>query len=480
MNKNYNLKKIISRFLIAASLVLFLFSLIFMLIAYNVSSMRAAMNENNKGGFENIEKIKQLYPDYFTLASLEIRFPAAALPIAAGGTFESYLNKTYHGKDTADWGYRYTIISSLGEHFKITDEAYLNSFYDMNSRFAEEIITSYDRPFASNDLNAQIILHPADGKVYEQCWLACIINNSMILKIAYRALAKKDYALALKSDIAYLRFSSAAGVLGDPCLSNIINYDLYTEYNLAKQIYLNEDFYLSGEAPLNKFKDALLKRVEFIKNRPDFAAAFKNTTAMLERKTAGLKWKDKATLYALNLWYGDPDADFIETSKLIYSKKGAPCSEYEKILEDARIKYPLKRSFMNELAYTGDGLLSLFKFVKFAVNTHPLAPNAYIPNQELAHFINTGTKLRLVTLGGFARHFYAVNKRWPDLAKDDDFLKEAGPAAIDAYCGKPFIITQSEDGGKINIKSAAKDWYDHVSKETKYIELNVARPQAGM
>lgn len=480
MSKNYNIKKIISKFLIAASLILFLFSLIFILIAYNVSSMRAAMSAKNKSGFENIEKLKQLYPDYFTLASLEIRFPAAAVPIISGGTFESLLNKMYHGKDMTDWGYRYTIISSLGERFKITDETYLNSFYDMNSRFAEEIITSYDRPFTANDSNAQFIMHPAGGKLYEQCWLACLINNSMILKIAYRALDKKDYAMALKSDIAYLRFSSAAGVLGDPCLSNIINYDLYTEYSLAGQIYLNEDFYLSGEAPLNKFKNALLKRVEFIKSRPDFAAAFKNTTAMLKKKTSGLKWKDKATLYALNLWYGDPDDAFIETANLIYLKKGAPYSEFEKILEEARLKYPLKKSFTNELAYTGDDMLSLFKFAKFAVNTHPLAPNTYIPDQELAHFINIDTKFRLVTLGGFARHFYAVNKRWPDLEKDADFLKEAGPSAIDGYSGSPFTITQSEKGDTITIISAAKDWYDHVSKKSDYIKLSAAKPQTGM
>lgn len=480
MSKNYNLKKIISKFLVAASLILFLFSLFFLLIAYNVSSIRAAMSANNKGSFENIEKLKQLYPDYFTLASLEIRFPATAVPIASGGTFESLLNKMYRGKDMTDWGYRYTIISALGEHFKITDETYLNSFYDMNSRFVEEIITSYDRPFTANDSNAQFIKHPADGKVYEQCWLACVINNSMILKIAYRALDKKDYALALKSDIAYLRFSSAAGVLGDPCLSNIINYDLYTNYNLAKRIYLNEDFYLSGEAPLNKFKNALLKRVEFIKTRQDFAAAFKNTTAMLAGKTSGLKWKDKVTLYALNLWYGDPDAAFIETARLIHSKKGAPYSEFHKILEEARLKYPLKKSFTNELAYTGDDMLSFFKFVKFAVNTHPLAPNAYIPDQELAHFINIDTKFRLVTLGGLARHFYAVNKRWPALEKDAGFIKEAGPSSIDGYNGRPFTITQSENGDTITIRSAVKDWYDHVSKKKDFIELSVAKPHAGM
>ena len=477
MDKTKNMKKIVTNFLAASAFVSFAFSILFITIAYNVSSMKAALNgtiENNAA--PDIEKLRALYPDYFTLASLEIKFPAGKIPIIDGSTFEAYLNRMYQGKNINDWSYRYTVISAMGEFNKITDEAYLSAFYNLNASFIKEIVSSYEKPFFENSAETKIYTNLSAGKLYEQNWLAGIINNMMILKIAYRSLDKKDYDMALKSDIAYLRFTSAAGVMGDPCLASILNYDIYSENKFAANIYIKENAYLADGVMKNKFRNALKKRVEFIKIQPDFAVAVKNTAAMLKTITSGWSLKDRATYHALNLWYGDPNAPFMETSDLIYSKKGSGYSEYEKILYEVRLKYPSKRSFTKELAYTGDDIFSLLGFIKFAINTHPLEPNSHIPIYEFNHYVNIHTKFRLTTLGGLARLFYAENKRWPDLEKDGDFLKEAGIAAIDGYSNKKFRAAECKEDGSMILESALKDWYDPYKKTSENVKLKVPKP----
>lgn len=477
MSKPKNIKKIITNFLAASAFVLFAFSILFITIAYNVSSMKAAMNgvDGDNAG-PDIEKLRALYPDYFTLASMEIKFPSSKIPIIPGSTFEAYLSKTYQTRGVEDWGYRYTIISAVGEFNKITDETYISSFYDMNRSFLKEIISSYEKPFFDGSSQVQVLSNSAAGKFYERNWLTGIINNMMILKTAYRALQKKDLDLALKSDIAYLRFTSAAGILGNPCLSNVLNYDIYNENKLAHEIYLNENAYFNDAGLKDKFRAALLKRLEFIKTRPDFATAVKNTAAQFKNLTAGWKLKDRATYYALNLWYGDPNTPFMEAADMIYSKKGEGYSEYEKILYEVRLKYPVKRSFTRELAYTGDDIFSMIKFIKFAINTHPLEPNTYIPIYEFNHYAGIDTKLRLTTLGGLARLFYAENKRWPDLDKDEGFVKQAGIAAIDGYTNKKFTAAESKEDGSIIFESGLKDWYDPHKKTSVYVKLAVPKP----
>lgn len=477
INRQSGVKKYISKILMAASFILFFFSIVFITIAYNVSSMKLAMSANFIAGTADIGKLRERNPDFFTFASLEVKLPDGPVPVPAGGTFEAYLNKNYPLRNTGDWSFRYAVTATAGVPGQLTDETYVNSFFNINRAFDGAIVSSYDRPFRDNlDENGFYIISDKKGILYQH-WLASCINLLMISRIGGRALDKKDYEMALMSDVAYLRFSAAERNLGAQHLNNIIDYNLYHEYSMSKDIFIDENAYFtSGPALTDKFRTALMKRVEFIKKRPNFAYALKNTIGLLNLKMSGLALKDKATFYALNLWYGDPNAPFIEAAEKVYAKKDSPCSEFEKILAEAREKYPVRRSFTHELAYTGDDLLSLLKFIKFAVNTHPLEPTSYIPAYELKQYIYIETRLRLITFGGLARLFYAENKRWPDPEADKAFMNAAGPAAVDIYTNKPFKIISGKNGDYITISSEVKEWYDPVKKVSGMVHIKVDRP----
>ncbi len=476
-NKTNDFKKILSKILMAASFVLFFFSIVFITIAYNISSIKSAMSANLKDNSVDMEKLRERNPDFFTFASLEVKLPGGPVPVPAGGTYEAHLNKMYPQRNAGDWNFRYAIAAAAGVPGQLTDEAYVNSFFDINQAFDRAIVSAYDRPFGDNSAETEFYFTSDKNGILFQQWLASCINLLMISKIGWRALYKKDYAMALMSDLAYLRFSAAERNIGAPHLHSILDYNLYHEYAMAKDIFIDENAYFTGGTELTeKFRAALAKRVEFIKKRPKFPLAIKNTVRLLKMKTSGLALKDKATFYALNLWYGDPDAPFIEVAEKIFAKKDSPCAEFEKILADAREKYPIRRSFTHELAYTGDDLLSLLKFIKFAVNTHPIEPTSYIPAYDLRQYVHLETKLRIITFGGLARLFYAENKRWPDPAKDPQFMNAAGPAAIDIYTNKPFGIIKSENGDSVTIRSEVKDWYDPVKKTGGLVQLKVDKP----
>lgn len=477
INRQSGFKIYMSKILVAASFVLFFFSIVFITIAYNVSSMKLAMSNNLIASAADLEKLRERNPDFFTFASLEVKLPAGPLPIPAGGTFEAYLNKMYPQRNISDWSFRYAIAANAGVPGKLTDETYVNSFFNLNSAFERAIVSSYDRPFGDNSVETEFHITSDKNGVLYQHWLNSCLNLLMVSRIGGRALDKKDYAMALMSDLAYLRFSAAERNLGAQHINNIIDYNLYHEYAMSKDIFIDENAYFAGGAELSdKFRTALMKRVEFIKKRPNFAYALKNTVGLLKMKLSGLAMKDKATFYALNLWYGDPDAPFIEVAEKIYAKKDSPCAEFEKIIAEAREKYPIRRNFTTELAYTGDDLLSILKFIKFAINTHPLAPASYMPAYELKQFIYIETRLRLITFGGLARLFYAENKRWPDPAKDLQFMNEAGPAAIDIYTNKPFKIISGKNGDYITIQSEVKEWYDPVKKMRGFVQIEADRP----
>lgn len=477
-NTKNGLRKTLSNALVLASLVLFMFSIIFIVIARNVSSIKSALG----GGLDGVSRLdretfRRSYPDVFLLSSLEVRFPPGPPPLVPGSTFETSLKKKYPVMNFDDMGLKFELLSAIGVAGRITDEAYIDSFFNANREFASAIEYFYGRPFADNSSETVIINLPGAAGDFQKRWMSVYLNILTASKFAERALLKKDHAMALKADLAFLRMSDPDGSVGAPNISNIVDYGLYNEYPLSLDIFINENSFLTGGADLAAmFEEALAKRVEFIKKRPNFAVAIKNSVSLVKSAAENLSWKEKVTYKALNLWYGDPNVPFFEAAEKLYAIRNSPYSQIEKALAAVHEKYPRKRSFSHELAYTGDDLLSLIKFIKYAVSTHPLPPASLVPVHGLRQYIYIETRLRMVTLGGLARLFYASNKRWPDPSKDPEFFEKAGPAAIDMYTGGPYKLTASAGGDKLIIASAVEEWKDPSKKTPGTVTLYAGRP----
>ncbi len=469
MNKT-KVKKYLYNFLIYSSLFLFLFSLFLLTMAYNVSSVKSALISNSKINYVSIEKLKEANPDFFKLAAMEIKIPDLPIPAAHGGTFEAYINTLQKsGKDI-----KHYIFKELGPNKEITDEIYVNAFFNVNAIFNQEITASYERPFTKNNSETfNVPDNENDKRTLSKLWKNSIINNSFIIKIANYSIAKKDYQTALKADIASLRYTRAFWSLNAISLENLINCEFYPEFLSSEKLYIKTDEYFHNDELKRSFKDALQKRVEFIKTQPDFTLALKNTITLIKGKEETLSMKDKLILRSLNLWYGDPNEAFFKTADEIFSNKDSGYSEFKKIISDAFFKNIADESFTHKLAYMNNDVSSILDFIKFAINTHPLKNKTYNYSLlNLDYFIDLNMRLRMITLAGFMRLFYSQNNKWPELSKDSDFVKQADICAIDPYTNKLFEIIKGTDENSLTITSQAED----ISDRSKTIKFKVEKP----
>jgi len=485
MNSKKSYKIILIKLIYTFSAFVVLLSLTIIAIAYNVSSLKASMINQNTLTWAEETRLRALNPDYYRLASIEISLPDTPPPVVLSPQLYNSIEK--FGPKNNNSLYKYIIItlmrpsritnvnSSLN---RITDENYLTKFIEINKPLIEEINTTYEKPFKRDkfiDSSAEGIkifmknnnVTPGDCNV-ELC-------SDAALTLTDIALQRKKINDALKCDIAVLRLSEIRKP--GPKGLYYIGHCLFSENNLALKLFIDNDDWLHDITNIESLKSALLKRIEFIKIFTGYPELIKYSALCTNHLLKAFSLKDRITLESINLWYGDPNKIFYEASRLLNLKPEMSFNEIQRICRELNQKYPRPKSYNYVLAESGEGVESLFKFLLFVLKTHPL-PEKFgnISEFDLEQFINIHTKLRLTTFGGLMRIFYAENKRWPDLEKDKEFIKTAGPAAIDPYNNKFFEVIKSQTTETLLIKSEAKDYYDHKSKTTDNIKLYLKKP----
>ncbi len=473
MNNKNILKRRIAAALYFISAILFIFSAFIIFIVHNVKAMKMLADDAKELTYEEfVEKLRKSNPDLYNLGMVEISLPDnEKIPLPANGTIETGLKyfrekiekikkeltvKLDQKKPPASGDEIDQIKSSIAFYkraidvhlidyacrgLKNVERDYLEAVWKLNKSFRDEMVSTYYRPIIFAAATEEGILDfdaywkKYNSKFFNDPYLKFSVSN-LLEMIAFE---NGDIEFAMMADYYKLRETAAAAFLFCPKVPKTRSLNdwefIASEYSdVTKALYLKDDRLFSSEKTRKAAKEALLKRVEFLRFKPDFTMTFNNEFEAIKKRDLMMATKDKLTYGILNIWYGDPNQPFYDAAAKINEKPGNSLNEIEKILIEYVKKIQYGKSYTIELANSGDGLISMFKFVKFAINMHPFATKAhFIPVSDLKNIACNETFQRIVTLGGLARLFYFENGRWPDLSKDTAFVNEAGIAAVDPY-----------------------------------------------
>ena len=452
------------------SFAMLFFSVVVLTMAYNVSSIKKMFGEGNQVSTAHAEFCQPA--ELTAFMSIKPQFPDGSIKDKKGKTFE----ERYAGKpDITNETKISATLAIIEGHGAKTDLNYCEKFWELNGPARYEISL-----IAADNFKAA---GPSDGKYSrDELFSKAYANANFSASMMALAIGRGEVSFALDAATAHLLFSKAvADCFVQETVPIKLNYlmPMLTEHeNVIKQLFLTDNACFHTAETVLKLAKTLEKRVRFIDAVPTFKESVENESKLIKKAAAALPVREKLTLGILELWYGDAHEPYHELAREL---SGSGKTDYASIIEmtiAAVKKYPHRRTFNQELANSGDGIIPMIKFAWFAVNTNPLAANAMmrIPINMLFFIARADARFRLVTLGGLARFFYYENGRWPDLSKDSDFVKKAGRSAVDPYTGA-LMRCKNIDGGALMLYCHWKDGINTPAEsETTEIEVTAMPP----
>lgn len=451
-------RKNIAKTMYAFSAFLAVFSFLTLAMTFSVGSMKRILAEVDRPAPGQATPSPRL----MALCSINFNFPEEFIRTKDGKTLKERLMRFWHIAVEKDERKRRELIEQDGLKNNATcnvirddgpgvDPGYCEKFWNMNERARSEISRAAAGDFSFAGATAEVIASlQMKGATSQEAMIRRIFNARHYSASMTRvAVFRGDYAFALDEYVASLQFGETARIVysapttaGLSFRMSVAEGDKYTS-----DLFLSDGAFFASSKMVARFAKAIGSRMETFDEMPTFAAAITEESRLIRNVSAALPFRDKLALGALDLWYGDPHGPFHEVAREIAISKRTDYSAYFDIMNAAMARHPRPASFTRELAYTGDSIVDLFRFVKFAVSTHPLASSTHhFPIFDLDRTAKSDAHSRTVTLGALARLFYYENGRWPDLSKDAEFVKNAGKAATDPYTNTPMRTKILADG----------------------------------
>lgn len=496
MKLNEGFKRKLSIALYAASIMLFMFSAFILFMVHNVKKMNFSEDSENKySSAEIIQKLKASNPDLYYIGNVKVFFPehekfTFSSTVENGLKFaKSKINACLKelavhkekigsnaGKETGIIKFYRNIINSTVAHYAVldlnnVDRGYTDEFWRMNEPLKNEISAAYRRPLAIVNATSENLFERMNYDFFEfdKYFFEPEEKRKYLSLLQKIAASKGDNEFRMQITYYFWRLVAAETFLcrRNGYLIESLNkwgYVVAHEGLSYGSIFLYDNGILSDEKIRRSAKDVLLKMVEFLDSKPEMTAAIDFDCERTIKKMKKMKTSDKLTCGVLNLWYGDPYQPLIDLQAKVNGGPKMGLKEIEIFMNEYWKKSRSGKRYVDVLANSGNDILSMYKFIKFSVNMHPFAARAgKIDVPDTMTFACYETYVRLVTLGGLARLYYAEYGRWPDLSKDMDFRKEAGIAAVDPY-----------DNSDIKIETMSNGWLKMYGSISEVIEKKMA------
>jgi len=418
---------------------LLFFSAVVLTMAYSVSSIKKMIGE---GGPASKPSGFSLTPELTALMSIKTGFPTGYIKTLSGKNLRERYSNISNMTTQIRNSETLAIIREFGSK---TDRDYCEKLWNLNEQARYEISLIAADNFAC--------MKPIDASALSSIEIFTRAHENFKFSDAMLKLAieRNDPSFAIDAAAANLSFSKA---LVNCFISEKIPDMICYMFMIASQrtgnidrLFLWEKTCFQTPETILKFAAALEKRIRFIDSVPSFTEAVANQSELIKKAAANLPVREKLTLGMLNLWYGDPNEPYHEFARELVKSGKTDYFSLDKIMMNVMKKNTYRNTYTRELANSGDGIIAMFKFARFAINTHPLANSGMrFPGQIFADIQQYDSWFRIVTLGGLARCFYYENSRWPDLSKDEAFVKKAGKAAIDPNTGMAMQSETLADG----------------------------------